>query len=272
MKIIKNERFVQMANVMELELLESGVSKLDRQWHSEEVCSPYSRIYYVISGEGTIRIPAGEGELRRLRPGYMYLIPNGLYYDYFCEDALEKVHFHVNMRMQDGFDLFCGCKDCYERYVGADKVLEVRRMLTSVNPVDYAALKGELYLASAAVAREAGLEEKMNRNYSELIAALFALLPGLPLSVSIRQLADRLNVSESTLSKRFRRETGTSIGDYRRNLVLARARQLLASGKQSIGEIAEEMGFCDQFYFSRYFKENQGETPSAYRSRYIKLP
>ena len=61
MEIIKNERFVQMANVMELELLESGVSKLDRQWHSEEVCSPYSRIYYVISGEGTIRIPGGEG-------------------------------------------------------------------------------------------------------------------------------------------------------------------------------------------------------------------
>ena len=33
-------------------------------------------------------------------------------------------------------------------------------------------------------------------------------------------------------------------------------------------EIAEELGYCDQFYFCRYFKERQGMTPSAYRQRY----
>jgi AraC-like DNA-binding protein len=60
-----------------------------------------------------------------------------------------------------------------------------------------------------------------------------------------------------------------SIGDYRELLIMNRARQLLAMGKLSIGEIAEKLGFSDRFYFSKYFKKRQGITPSAYKSHYV---
>ena len=32
-------------------------------------------------------------------------------------------------------------------------------------------------------------------------------------------------------------------------------------------KIAEELEFCDQFYFSRFFKQHYGETPTTYRKR-----
>ena len=47
-----------------------------------------------------------------------------------------------------------------------------------------------------------------------------------------------------------------------------RARQLLAMGVLSVGEIAEQLGFGDQFYFCKYFKQRQGMTPSAYKVNY----
>lgn len=293
MQIIHNDRFTMVANTIRIELLEAGLAYLDSKWGQDRVCSPYSRLYYVISGEGKLRIPAvrpcaddrraaeaasglireadqfpASVELFTLRPGFLYLIPNGLYYDYFCEDRLEKVYFHVNVRMQDGFDLFNGCKACYQLSVGQERIAAVKQLFQSKSQTDYIALQGELYSAAAAFVREAGVEEKMKRNYSELVLQLFSLLPKLPLSASVREIAGVLNVSESTLAKRFRRETGMSIGSYREQLIMGRARQRLASGEQSIGEISEELGFCDQFYFSRYFKERQDETPSSYKRRY----
>jgi len=36
----------------------------------------------------------------------------------------------------------------------------------------------------------------------------------------------------------------------------------------SIGEIADELGFVDRLYFSKYFKQRQGMTPSEYKQNY----
>ena len=51
---------------------------------------------------------------------------------------------------------------------------------------------------------------------------------------------------------------------YLDSMLMQRARELLLTD-QSIAEIAEQLDFCDQFYFSRFFRQRQGETPSRYR-------
>jgi AraC-like DNA-binding protein len=122
----------------------------------------------------------------------------------------------------------------------------------------------------AAFIKEAGVAEKVNRQYSDMVTKLFVILPGMKISVSVQEIAKMMSASESTLAKHFKKETGMSIGRYRERLIMDRARQLLAMGKLSLGEIAEELGFCDQFYFCKYFKHRQGMTPSAYRVYYRK--
>lgn len=271
MNVQNNEHFYKIANTVKIEVMEAGLADLDREWRSEDMCSPYSRLYYVISGAGYLRLRSGEGkerEVYKMRPGYLYLIPNGLSYDYFCEDRLEKVYFHINVLLQNGLELFNGCRNYYELQIGDDTIERMKRWITSNRPEDYFHMQGEIYHAVASFINVAGLGVKVNRNYSEMVARLFALLPNQKISTSVREMAKMLNVSESTLAKHFKREIGMSIGDYREQLVMGRARQLLALGKLSVGEIAEELGYCDQFYFSRYFKEHQGMTPSAYKQRY----
>ena len=271
MHVQYNESFYRIANTVKIEVMEAGLADLGQDWRGEDMCSPYSRLYYVISGAGYLRLRGGEGKepgLYTLRPGHLYLIPNGLSYDFFCEDKLEKVYFHINVSLQNGLELFYGRKNYYELQIEDETIERLKQWITSDRPEDYFHMQGEIYHAVAYFVKAAGLETKVNRNYSEIVTRLFTLLPKLKISVSVQEMAKMLNVSESTLAKHFKKETGMTIGDYREQLMMGRARQLLALGKLSVGEIAEELGYCDQFYFSRYFKEHQGMTPSAYKQRY----
>ena len=79
MNVQHNEDLSRVMNNIRIELYETGFADLDSEWRQQDVCSPFSRLYYVISGKGYLRIHGGDGreELHELTPGYLYLIPNG---------------------------------------------------------------------------------------------------------------------------------------------------------------------------------------------------
>ncbi len=90
-----NKELVANINHWNMEIDDSGfVYLLHDNWHSEAVCSPYSRLYLVSDGEG--QIDAGEKRLL-LRPGYAYFIPAGFTFSYSCADYLEKLYFHLRL-------------------------------------------------------------------------------------------------------------------------------------------------------------------------------
>lgn len=72
-------------------------------------------------------------------------------------------------------------------------------------------------------------------------------------------------VSPSHLRAVFGRETGTSLLEYRNGLRTDAAREMLSSGLFSVKETAEELGFCDVYYFSKTFKQITGVSPGAFR-------
>ena len=114
----------------------------------------------------------------------------------------------------------------------------------------------------------ASMEAKPAYAYSEMIQRLFPLVrERLSAHLTITQLAEIMAVSPSTLTKRFRAEIEMPLGKYIDNMLFQRSQQLLLFTNLSIGEIADQLEFCDQFYFSRYFKQHQNETPSHYRKR-----
>ncbi len=51
-------------------------------------------------------------------------------------------------------------------------------------------------------------------------------------------------------------------------LRLAKALKLLSSNHKKVREIAEELKFCDHFYFSKWFKKLTGITPKRFQIRY----
>ena len=86
-----------------------------------------------------------------------------------------------------------------------------------------------------------------------------------PLQVST--LAAQASVSTSHYFALFKRQTGVAPIDYFIRLRMNHARELLDSTRQSVKEIAAEMGYDDPFYFSRVFKSVHQVAPAEYRRR-----
>lgn len=84
---------------------------------------------------------------------------------------------------------------------------------------------------------------------------------------SLYQLAERMCLSTSYLSSRFKKELGVGFVRYLNTLRVERAKQLLRDMSYRTNEIADLVGIENPRYFARVFKAQTGLTPSEYRSR-----
>ena len=80
-----------------------------------------------------------------------------------------------------------------------------------------------------------------------------------------KELARKSGMSLSTFRRNFFSVTGMNPSEYRNALKISRAKTLLSEGNENVEQIAEQLGFCDGVYFSRFFKKRTGFSPSAYR-------
>ena len=86
---------------------------------------------------------------------------------------------------------------------------------------------------------------------------------------SIIRICSRFMISQPYLSKIFKKYKNCTYNEYIINLKITEARKLLESHDCLIGEVAETLGFTDQFYFSKVFKNAVGCTPREYRKRFM---
>lgn len=84
---------------------------------------------------------------------------------------------------------------------------------------------------------------------------------------AIYEFVQDLNMSESWFRTCFRKTYGISPMQYRQKLLYDKARSLLEHTQLSIKEIAFQLGFDTQNYFSRAFKNQQGVSPAQFRSQ-----
>ena len=85
--------------------------------------------------------------------------------------------------------------------------------------------------------------------------------------LNIAELAAHCYVSRRHLTDLFRRELGVTPGKYIDDQLTIAAQRRLIQTEDSVGKISEELGFCDQFYFCRKFKQTVGLTPIQYRDK-----
>jgi len=79
--------------------------------------------------------------------------------------------------------------------------------------------------------------------------------------------ADRLNLSPDTFSKKIKKQLGKLPSTLIQERVILESKKLLHLTYLSIKEVALELNFDDEHYFSRYFKKNVGVSPSEFRTQ-----
>ncbi len=84
-------------------------------------------------------------------------------------------------------------------------------------------------------------------------------------SLSLKTLADKLEINSAYLGRQFSLETGAFFSDYLNNVRIQRAKYLLQTTPLKIAEIAEQVGFVNVSYFSTVYKRITGKRPGSSR-------
>lgn len=83
--------------------------------------------------------------------------------------------------------------------------------------------------------------------------------------ISLRTVANEINLSHTYFSALFKKETGMKFIDYLTEVRVEKAKELLCRTSMQVSEIAYMVGFRDYRYFGQIFKKHTGKTPREFQ-------
>jgi AraC-like DNA-binding protein len=88
-------------------------------------------------------------------------------------------------------------------------------------------------------------------------------------NIGIRDLSRHLGLSESRTGHLIKEYFDTTFTGMLNAERIRRAKSLLTENNLTLAEIAEQVGFSNEFYFNRIFKRSTGVPPGAFRNRHL---
>ncbi|MBM9595450.1 helix-turn-helix domain-containing protein [Roseitranquillus sediminis] len=116
--------------------------------------------------------------------------------------------------------------------------------------------------------RSAGqVDAAVRRNDPEMIRARRIVEAHADRFITASALAAKAGLGPREFDRRFRACWGVTPKSYWQSCRFGLAQSRLISTSAHVGRIAEELGFTDVYYFSRWFRSRAGLSPSEFRRR-----
>lgn len=245
---------------LNMDIQEMREAKLDKHWKAKGVVSSFTRVYVVTSGCATLEFDHKSVDIL---PGYVYVVPAGLEFSYSCSESCEKYYFHLTLLMPDGQDVFRYVKDCIiiEDTLAKDIISRSFNLDTVDSLIN---IKSFLYSVVSKCLNK--IDNIPVKKYSDFVMNIISYIDNnLSSNLTVEEIAQVFFCSGSKVRKTFKDQTGISIGKYISDKVMYSAEAQLRMTQKPIRDISENLGFCDQFYFSRCFSLKYGISPVKYR-------
>ena len=220
---------------------------------------PSYLLLYTCSGSGVINF---NGKSSVLKGGDVIFLDCTLPHEYFpADDCWEFKYVHFcgrgtkalfNKICEDGGVVFHPAENIE---IFFDRIFECVEKVSSEERLSELIYRALMRIASSK--RES--DSDWLKNTLSYISENYSL----PLGVAI--LADRVHLSRSFFSSKFKRHLGIGVREYIENFRIETAKKMLGSTVLSVSDIATDCGFSDSATFIRAFSRVVGTSPIKYR-------
>ncbi len=89
--------------------------------------------------------------------------------------------------------------------------------------------------------------------------------------LTVDQVAAQFHVTRRTFERRFKKATRNTVAEYIQRVKIEATKKQLETGRKSIAEIMQQVGYTDMQTFREVFKNITGMTPIDYKNKYNKI-
>jgi len=254
-------------NKINIKILSGAKVFLDDHWKDNSSFTPFSKLYFIKDGNGFVK--PENGSSIPLEKGNVYLLPAECAFSYGCT-YLEKIYFHISVTDTEKYDLLSNIKTICTLPFSDEEYNELERCMSCKSYEELLCLKSIITKFLARFLNAYPLQKSPPKKYSILVQNIMQHIhQNTRINLSVKEISSAFFISPSTLRNKFLKETGVTLGKYIDDMVFIKAQELLLNNQLSIATISTFLGFCDQFYFSRWFKSMHGETPSHFRKSFL---
>jgi AraC-like DNA-binding protein len=265
----ENQRELDCLSRIRLHLLTLRRARVGPEWSTrgQPRNDGSHHVHFVCDGEAEVRF---EGGRLALRPRRVYWLP--AHVPFHCTCRRFYSHYFLTLRCEwaGGIDLFGGqrrplCLGTWDpgAFVGA-----WRRRPLGLNA--YWRLQG--FLQQAFAEHVDRLDENVQqalRMHAEFGRVFDRLDRGGIASLHVADLARIQGVSLSAFSRSFRDRFGISPKTYLNRRLNAAACDLMLGTDLRARQVADRLGFTDEYYFNRFFSKMNRISPQRYRRRFL---
>src|SRR5580704_13427215 len=218
-----------------------------------------------LAGRGSCRVGA---KTWGLEEGHGIVLPPDTYHRYEADQeqpwTILWVHFVGNTAAAFGSAL--GVTLTEPRFWIGDLAVVIDAFEETYRYVLSGYTDRDLLGLSTSLAHLPGLRRRLAED--RILRSIRYMRDNLAHPITLKDCAQSAGWSEAHFSSIFRRQTNLAPIRYLTRLKIHRACELLKTTDLSMQEIAREIGFEDQFYFSRLFHRHLRMAPTAYRREF----
>lgn len=206
-----------------------------------------------------------DGKICTAHSGEAALVDCFCHHMYFTDDSLEAYWLHISG--SSTYELYNELKLRGRSIISLDeaaehKIKDIYSIIKNNSPCSDSEMSMYIYSLLISFFDSKGADGSddcvntviryINENYAD--------------TLTVSGLSDVVHLSASQLSRKFKKQTGTSPYSYILSVRLTRAKELLKNTSLPISEVAYRTGFSSDANFIYFFKRQEGISPLRFRS------